>query len=188
MIKKPYYNLHQIISGQFTTGNEFITGDGSDYVGEYHILPNGSRYTGSIPSEQSVQLFIKYFNVSNDVKIYNTIRDNPHRNYIEPVEVYPNISTDDRKKGKIERYFVQKRNNPFNTIIEIDYDQYNSVNKSNKIGIDSVIWNRIKIKWVISNFSANDALEYNKNEVLNSKRMNFYGLSNYILNYLEYYS
>ena len=78
MIKKPYYNLHQIISGQFTTGNEFITGDGSDYVGEYHILPNGSRYTGSIPSEQSVQLFIKYFNVSNDVKIYNTIRDNPH--------------------------------------------------------------------------------------------------------------
>ena len=86
----------------------------------------------------------------------------------------------------MERFFVQKRNSPLNTIIEIDSSQYNSVNVTNKPGINGVVWNKIRIIWKISKIPETDA-KYLNLLTLQESEHNFPYISRYLTNPLEYY-
>ncbi len=46
MIKNPYYNINQILTGLYTAGSEYVTSTGVDYIGEYHKTPNNKQYSG----------------------------------------------------------------------------------------------------------------------------------------------
>lgn len=41
IINREYYGRHQIDTGKYALKDQFIFLDGTDYVGPYHILPNG---------------------------------------------------------------------------------------------------------------------------------------------------
>lgn len=186
-VKVPYYNLHQIITGRYTSGNDFVLPDGTDYIGEYHIIPTLQKFTGSRPMPDSVELFEKRISISADTLKYNQIRDIDSTQYVMPILYYPIISIDDYKRGIIERYFVQKRNNPTNTILEIDGQQYNSINTRGKPGINGVIWNKIMILWRISRIPETDIAYLNRETLIRSKPT-FPGLGTYITNITEFYS
>lgn len=185
-IQKPYFNLHQLVTGNYTAGNQFVLADGTDYIGEYYIIPTGQKFTGSRQTDDSQELFVKRFTITEDSIKYNKIRDLDASQYLNPILYYPIPNLDDYQKGKIQRFFVQKRNNPYNTILEIDSQQYNSVNTRNNPGINGVIWNKLLIEWKIGKLPVNDAHYYNQTILQRSEAI-FPGIGIYVTNPLEFW-
>lgn len=177
-----YFSLHSIVTAQYTNGNELITSNGKDYVGMYHILPNGEMWTEEKPEKRSVILSKKQHEWSPSVVTYNSINGITANNYISPQNVQPIITMDDYKIGYIYRFFVQRRNNPYTTIHEIDNEQYSSINVQNNIGINGNTWNYIMIKWYITGKSAS---AINRRTVFNHMG-DFPGFGSYMTNYIEF--
>lgn len=150
MINKPFYAKHQILTGQYSSGEQFITSNGDDYIGGYHVLPNGQLFTGFSPTDKSEELYEKRFDWTKDVALYNSIKQISTTKYVQPTPYLPRPTLEEYQEGYLYRYFVQKRNNPLVTIIEIDVDQYNKINSKNQPGLNSVIWNGCLLKWKIN--------------------------------------
>lgn len=185
-ISKPYYNLSQIITGKYTSGNEFVLQDGSLYIGSYHIIPGNRYFSGFQPEPSSVEIFEKRLNPTQDILRYNQITGNEINRYLPPILYQPYPTIDDYKVGKIQRFFVQKRNSPMNTILEIDYQQFNSINTENNPGINGVIYNSLLIEWVISKIPINDA-RYLNELTLQKNTPNFPYIGLFVTNPLEFY-
>jgi len=185
-IKRPYYGLHQIVAGQYTAGNEYVLDDGTDYIGMYHMLPNGQIFTHSKPIPTSQELYEKRVDVSEDVIFFNNLTNRKASRYTSPISYQPIVSNGDYERGQIERCFVQKRNNPRTTIVEIDGRQYNQINRNNTPGINGVIWNNIIIPWRISKVPPQDAADLNRIELIKAED-NFMGIGAYLTNILEFY-
>lgn len=184
IIDHPYYSHHQLLTGQYTSGQELILGDGTDYVGGYHIQPNGKYFSEFSPNKNSVELFEKRFDWTEDVRIYNKINNVVTSKYIQPTVHLARPTLEDYQEGYVYRYFVQKRNNPRVTIMEIDVDQYNKINSKNQPGLNSTIWNAVAIKWKITGASI---IEFNEREILTSEiQFSFIGLRSYIKDLLEF--
>jgi len=185
-IKRPYYALHKIDTGKYTNGTEYVLDDGSDYIGTYHILPNSQIFTQSQPSKFSKELHVKRLDIDESVKRYNRLTDSTIGKYISPVVYQPRPTLDDYRFGEIERYFVQKRNNPTTTIMEIDTAQFNTINTSNVVGINGVMWNSTILPWKISLISPESIAQINRREIqyVESK---FTGIGIYLSNPLEFY-
>jgi len=184
-IQKPYYAKHQIVTGQYSPGGQYITENGIDYIGGYHILPTGQAFSEFSPKDNSIELFIKKFDISEDVRSYNKIQGIKNVNYIQPSPILVRPTLDDYNDGFIYRFFVQKRNNPLITTIEIDNEQYNSINTQNKPGINGVIWNSYMIKWKITGATID---EHNQREIDKSITAGFIGLKKYYLKNLFEFS
>lgn len=185
-IQKPYFALHQILRGQYSDGNEFILGDGSIYVGSFHVLPTGQRFSGFQPESTSQELFELRLNPTADILKYNQLTGNSTNKSVTPVSFQPNPTLEDYKNGRIERFLIQKRNNPLFTIMEIDVQQYNSVNTQNNPGINGIIWNKVKLDWTISKIPKDDAYYLNQRQLI-SKTETFTGIGTFLTNPLEFY-
>lgn len=185
-IKRPYYGIHQIITGQYTAGGEFVLDDGNDYIGVYHILPNGQRFTHPRPKPSSKELHEKRTDMAEDVIFYNRLTRREISRHTYPIQYQPIPTNDDYEFGQIERYFVQKRNDPRNTILEIDGQQFNQINVNNSPGINGVIWNSVIIPWRISVISREHAADLNRTALIDAEH-NFVGIGAYITNVLEFY-
>lgn len=185
-IQRPYYNLHQVTTGQYTSGNEFVLSTGEIYIGPYHILPNGQRFTEFQPVDRSIELFEFRLNPTADILKYNTITGREINRYLTPNPFYPRPSLDDYRIGWIERFFIQQRTSPINTIIEIDSIQFNGVNTQNSPGINGVLWNRLRLEWKISKLSTDD-IQYLNNRSIQMAEPSFTGISEYLTNPLEFF-
>lgn len=185
-IRQPYYNLHQILTGQYTSGGEFVLASGEDYIGGYHVLPNEQRFSEFRPTDKSVELFEKKMNPTEDILRYNRISGNVINRYVPPIAYQPNPTSDEYKNGRFDRFFVQRRNSPFNSIVEIDNTQYNQVNTLNNPGINGVLWNRLLINWRISKIPKQDA-QYLNQYALQAAAVNFLGIGDFLQNTLEFY-
>lgn len=185
-IQKPYYNLHQLVLGQITSGGEFVLKTGEIYVGMFHILPTNQKFSGARPEKGSVELFELRLNPTEDILRYNQITGNEINRYNPPVSFSPIPTADDYKRNKIERFFVQKRNSPMNTIMEIDQFQHQTINVKNNPGINGVIYNSVRIDWIISKIPINDA-EYLNGREIQKNLINFPHLDLILTNTLEFY-
>lgn len=185
-IQTPYYNLHQIITGVYTEGNEFVFADGTDYIGMYYVIPTGQRFSGPRPENNSRELFVKRISQTNDSLVYNRINETVIPNYRSPIsmEVFP--TEYDYNRGFMQRFFLQKRNSPLNSIIEINSEQYNSVNTTNRPGINGVIWNKLRINWKISKIPRADA-SYINQLTLTQVENSFPHIGKYVTDLLEFY-
>lgn len=182
----PYYPLHKIETGKYTSGNELIIDDikQTDYIGLYHILPNGDYWSNSSPQPDSVKLLPKRLAVSQDVRQYNILKNRTASNYVSPIPYYPIVETSDYELGYIMRYFVQKRNNPYVTIQEIDPTQFNTLNNKNRPGISILLWNYVEVKWTIRGAYAS---QLNLQEIRKSEIAGFVNLQNYLKDPLEFW-
>lgn len=185
-IQTPYYNFHQIVVGLYTDGNEFVLPDGSDYIGLYHKLPNQQVFTGARPELNSLRLLEKRIEQTPDGLLYNNVKQITYPNYVVPRLTVPSVSSDDYMKGNISRFFVQKRNSPKNSIMEIDYIQYNTINTTNKPGINGIIYNKLKLNWIVSKIPPNDAAYINELTLIKSEQT-FPFIRTYLSDFLEYY-
>jgi hypothetical protein len=147
-----YYNENQIKTGLYTSGNELLNPDGSDYVGPYHRYPNDTFWKGFNPEELPIQLFRKNKIVpDNDLtRLFKKDLAKKISNYLEPVPYYPIVDDYVKTLGQIERYFVTSVDLADAKIIEIDIQQYLSINSTNVEGIDAARWKGGWLTWYLS--------------------------------------
>ena len=199
-----YVPEHQVRKNLSTTGQEYMTEDGMEYIGLYHQYPNGARYTGGRLTTVSQRLL--YFRRSmqvatridangtgqptyNNVIYHDLTRDYHHgpyeyHRYVTPSVFIPNPVLEDYLHGSIRRYFVQRKND-LSLIYEISDEAHQAVNSSNHTGIDEVMYNKLTIDWYINGLET-DVRDTN---IANLRRYNLQmpGLVNYLTDPLEFY-
>lgn len=138
------YAKDEIITDQYTYGNELMYEDTIQYIGPYHRYTTGETYTGPIWDESTSKKLVEYQDTTSLLYRYkqlNTIRinSNSFTNYL--VELKYN----DYIIGHIDRYFIKKLNDGVITeISKLTYDEYNGSK------IDQNLYKVINVKWVIA--------------------------------------
>jgi len=183
MTQPKFYRENNIITGLYTAGGEFVDSTYKNYVGPYHILPDTTYWKGFNPQESPIQIY-KRDQIDFDAEVLTYKSKTLHKvsNYTAPVPYTPNAGTIDYSYAVIQRYFVQSINQPYYNIIEIDIDQYRSINIRNNPGIDGLIWKSTFLDW---NLNAEIASIKNPHVIeLASKKLP--GIRNYLVNILEF--
>jgi hypothetical protein len=166
-----------------TKGLEYYTMNGLEYVGQYYLNP-----------ENNIAYIYDDMKVNTKILIprhtFNTetirLRSITKGGYEAPVPIKVKPTDLEYTVGIVTRYFVQKRNSPLNTIVEIDSEQFSNIkSNSKKSGIDLNIYNSVSFQWMISGNS-----RYVQNFNLRQIRDNlkdFKGLDKFLKNSLEFY-
>lgn len=166
-----------------TKGLEYYTMDGLEYVGEYYINPQNNIAYVHDENRVNTKILIPRHTFNTETI---RLRTKTKGGYEAPIPIKINLTDLDYTTGVISRYLTQKRNSPLNTIVEIDYEQFNNIkSNANKSGIDSNIYNSISISWMIAGNS-----KYVQNFNLRQIRDNlkyFKGLDIFLKNSLEFY-
>lgn len=173
------------------TGNLVAT---VEYIGLYHIYPNGAVYTGAVPSPSAIPL-TRYFrteiNANGQVNtsipenntVYAKLTNERFYNYVTPKTYYPELVRTDYDRGTIQRHFAKKIND--DKIIEISPAAADSANERNLVGIDDVLYIITNLTWTISG-----PIEEVRKANLRSiayKETDMPGLSRYLQNPTEFH-
>jgi hypothetical protein len=182
-IQSPAYKIRK----GYTDGNEYIIrGTNTEYIGFYHIYPNGGIFSGDTYRTDSVELLrlsAPFFKNPDNLKYYN-IKKLKFDKHIDPVFVLPQPTANDYKNGFLKRFIAQKINEP-DQILEISKDQASKANNSNKPGIDLRVWNVVALEWSIS--GPMDAVRKANDRVLSYTERRMPGIVLYLSNSLEFY-
>lgn len=161
-------DVNEIISNpQMNKSIEF-----KDYIGPYHVYPNGAVYSGGNYSDESVQL-IPYASMiepaerkdelvgggpkvstdeekvlSSNNTIYFKLTGKRFHKHVAPNYYYPIPTDNDYENANFTRYFVQRINDQ-DEIIEIHMQDYTEINRDNTVGIDGGIWRYTELQWTI---------------------------------------
>jgi hypothetical protein len=195
---RPLYTPeYQIQTALFTAGGEFqIPGERSDYIGFYHVYPNGSIYTGAQYDSATSQELIRLPGIALTpmAREYYDITGRDYSRHTAPVYYLPVITAEDRRRGTIIRFIAQQRNDHAN-ITEIDVDQFNSINQSNQLGIDADRYQALELIWTISG-PRDDVQKANTRALVNAefadssdfgRRVAIPGIRIYLSDPLEFY-
>lgn len=194
-----YYPKSQIKPNLYTNGDEYILSTTNEpYKGFYHLLSNGTLFTGKTPSDPPIIKLIKHPNnyqvlpevdeyyariiKPSDINNYNN-EFIPPRSPPSAIKILP--TQQDKDLGVFSRYFCKKNNE--NLYIEINKEQF--IKFQNK-DID-VAWDLYTPKQVLWQIKGDKTQTYNanKNNVsLIEQRDKWYGFTQYFKDrFLKYY-
>lgn len=199
-----YIPQNKILTNQYTAGKEYSLENGNEYIGFFHIIYNGQKYSGHIPTKDS-KLLLPYKEIktnylinSDSVNEYNKINKNSDiqniRYFKNIPSFYPKPTSKDYELGYIERYFSKHINKNNDSIQEIDQNTHNSILYEDKT-YDDVCYIITKLNWKITgnleNELINSVIIYGViNTNFNSiklKEKTFPGLSMYLNDLKEFY-
>ena len=185
---RPLYTpKYQIQSALFTNGNEFqIIGEQSDYIGFYHVYPNGSVYTGAQYDPVTSQELIRLpgLALTAMTRRYYDITGRDYSRYLAPVYHLPVITAEDRRRGTIIRFIVQQRNDHDN-ITEIDVNQFNYINQRSQPGIDADRYQSLELTWTIA--GPREEVQKANTRALTQANATIPGIRIYLSDPLEFY-
>lgn len=102
-----------------------------------------------------------------------------------PQTSLPVLTERDYELGKVIRYIIQKRVDPFNTIVEITPEQRTQYSENNKRGLDSRIYRVAEVPWLI--VGDIEYVTYTNIRTVQVLETAFPGLSNYLKDPLQFY-
>ncbi len=204
-----YFPKSKIIPDQYTNGGELAyKKSGTSYEGSYHILANGSVFTGKNPNDGVPQelVFTPAYNKpvgtqDNSFKIsptslaklydftasklpYDKIRlpqtkEYPPTSLLEPQYVKPVP-----QYPSFIRYFVKRANNSL--FVELDKPQYDKFAGNDK-NYNWASYIPFQLFWTTAGETPERISQINRNMVtLAEQRQNLTGLSLYITDYTEF--
>jgi hypothetical protein len=183
--KQIYYPANQISDVNIAGPGEFIDAETLEpYEGPY-VEANGTYLTGDTSSPESRLLKLvegtvgEKFRNENGTE-YFKLTGKEYFNHNEPLNTIAEPTPEDYEDGQFQRYFAQKKNE-LNRIYEIDRDQYGAFNNRNKEGVDSVLYNRIEIQWMLK---GDNAIQLNR-ENIDLAEARFPGIKKYLSNPAE---
>jgi len=139
-----HYTPNQITKALYTTGSEWQTESGAEYIGPYHTYTTGEVYSETEWNPQKSMKLLPFVTESVTVTLYKQLKTITVQTQT-PQSYTPIINQSDRVAGFITRYFIKKTNE--SKIIEIDLQQYNAYLAKR---IDKNLYQTIAIKWVIT--------------------------------------
>lgn len=143
---RTFYMPDEINENLYTTGSEFETMDGTEYIGPYHRYITNEIYTESTwnsISSKPLRVFTQN-NTKKDIT-YLSLKKNLKTNFASIQSHSPVIQQSDYTTGYINRYFLQKVNEVMP--IEVDSKQYNDWNSGQ---IDPNAYIGVDLTWYIS--------------------------------------
>ena len=143
---KLYYPADELTNNLYTTGMEYMTLDGVEYIGALHRYITSETYTESTWNARLSQKLIAYVDpkTSGD-KTYKMLKPEIRVTHSIPYGITPQPTKLDISASKIKRYFI-KRKNDANTL-EVNLTQYSDW-LSNII--DKKMYDGVEITWYIS--------------------------------------
>lgn len=190
MRRRLYYTDKQIVKNLYTTGSEWQTTDGNEYIGPYHTYITGEVYTQSDWNETTSKALVKFEKKNQSVLDYQTIK-NIQVKFETPTPAIIQVTNTERTAGYLTRYIAKKYNET--KIIEVDKMQFDKW-LENKI--DQNVWQIIPVYWKIKGPLATQikgavitlgVREQNTKTVIDlESRMP--GISNYLNNPIQYYT
>lgn len=180
-----FYIQSQIITGLYTNGGSWQLASGAEYIGPYHhYINDNSTYTLSrFYKGKSKQLFPLILNPN--INEYNRAAKTTAKLWAIPKYYIPYITGDHIAQGWVPRYFVQVRNNPITTVIEIDETQFNNIGAP-VTGIDDSRYKSMELRWRITGTATEIANSNRRQLVINAQ--SFPGLDTYLTNLVEFSS
>jgi hypothetical protein len=139
-----HYTPNQITKALYTTGSEWQTESGTEYIGPYHTYTTGEIYSETEWNPQKSIMLLPFVTESKDVSSYKQLKTITVQTQT-PKSYTPIVNQNDRVAGFITRYFIKKTNE--SKIIEIDLQQYNEYLAKR---IDKNLYQTIAIKWIIT--------------------------------------
>mgnify|MGYP003116362889 CR=1 FL=1 len=188
MAKRPLYVPKQNVSDPlYTPGQEYMTNEGIEYRGLYHIYSNGQIYSQESFNDKSIPLIKFQKNIADGPRstgIYFKLTGTTFDKHIVPEYFFPRPTPKDYERAHIKRYFCAKVNDS-TTIIEINKDSFIKKNKTNKIGINSSLYVFASLNWSIAGPEA-DVRRANK-AAINQASQIIPPVREYLGNLTEYY-
>lgn len=190
MRRRLYYTDKQITKNLYTTGSEWQTEDGVEYIGSYHTYITSETYTQSDWNEATSKKLVKYEQANQNVVRYQKLK-NIALKFETPQPSIVRITNQDRLNGFITRYIAKKYNET--KIIETDKLQFDKW-LENKI--DQNIWQIIPVYWKITgaletqikgNVTTLGVREYNTKTVTELQSV-ISGISSFLNNPIQYYT
>ena len=190
MRRRLYYTDKQITKNLYTTGSEWQTEDGVEYIGSYHTYITNETYTQSDWNEATSKKLVKYEQANQNVVRYQKLK-NIALKFETPQPSIVRITNQDRLNGFITRYIAKKYNET--KIIETDKLQFDKW-LENKI--DQNIWQIIPVYWKITgaletqikgNVTTLGVREYNTKTVTELQSV-ISGISSFLNNPIQYYT
>ena len=196
---RSYYPESSIEKGLLTNGKELMTTDYIEYVGYYHRYTNGEVFSLFDYNDTISVKLIPYDEIiiSHNIK-YNNFSKlttfNPKR-YTAPTGkiTAPELS-DFKNELSWTRYFIRKVNDSNWGIRELDRNQYEKTQSSNKGSIDSFLYKSTEILWKLTgpmydryenNILIPGVYDTNRRTINKSNEV-FIGLDEYLVDPLEF--
>jgi len=191
MRKKRYYTDEEIITDQYTIGQQYMTNDRREYIGLYHKYLTGEIYTERIYIPNKSRILVPYETESADVKFFRLSKSKTKTKFQTPKQYNISITTNNIKNKSLTRNIL--KNVSTNQLIEIDSK---TVNLYRQKKIDNNLYQLITFKWVITGpvNTVNEngvtklgVVEQNINEI-QKKSKEMPELLQYISSYSQYYT
>jgi len=142
---KVYYPKSEITNNLYTSGKEWMLEDNTEYLGSYHKYTTGEVYTRSTWNATLSKKLIKFEPTDTVNFIYKELKPDVKTKFNSVNTYYPKITSQDRTKGFIKRFFLKKINST--VITEIGKKQYDEFNKKK---IDPNMNISVTIQWIIT--------------------------------------
>ena len=133
----------KITKTYFTEGGEYMNLSGVEYRGFIHKIGR-LFFSGKSHTDESFPVL-----PWNSNPIYLTYLKNKgwfFNNFTDPQDFLPSPTEKDYKAGFIERYFLKKRNEVQSRIIEVDKNQFKSLENLD-VGVDGNRFFGISFNW-----------------------------------------
>lgn len=210
----PYIPLNRIQPNLYTAGNEYYRlYDGSEYVGSYHKLYNGTFFTGKNPNDGKPEPLGKYsdtlpvedgtvtyatldyyegsdvYDINIDTTTQYLFLKNKNPNAQKPRKLpkpyQPILQDSDYTLGEFQRYFVKKVNQL--SFVEIDITQYQGFSSGN----NEYYWQyyiTMQLPWKITGEKEEVAKVNRSMVLLTEQKNNIRGLQEFLdYDYLKFY-
>lgn len=144
MRRRLHYTPNQITNNLYTTGSEWMTETGVEYIGPYHTYTTDETFTEASWNPNTSQKLIPFVSELTANHVYRQLKTIQTK-FTAPTVYYPVITESDRKFGFITRYFLKCVNQNF--FIEINEQQYTdwTINK-----IDANLYTAGQLTWKIT--------------------------------------
>ena len=202
--QRPVYTPKaKINSNLYTEGLQYSYADTFDeYVGLYHIYPNGAIYSEAFYMPNTSVPLIPYVRQGEDINLldvngadtkvisknnslyYSITKSRFHKHYAPPY-FYPTPNEKMYDVGFMSRQFAQKIND-HNDITEISPDELDRINQKNNPGIDGGIYIIGQIQWTIDG-PISDVRKTNAAAIADLERRGITGLSTYLSDLDEFH-
>ena len=151
--KRLQYSQDEIITNLYTSGNEYMLDDtDTEYIGPYHKYTTGEIYTEFVWNPNSSKKLTLFEDTSTVQYQFKKINSDIKTKYENIPYYIPTPTTDDYKKGKINRYFLKKINEF--KVFEVSEEVFD---KHGAETVDPNLYTSLKIEWYISGVAKSTA-------------------------------
>ena len=136
---------------QYTKGDLYML-NAQPYIGYYNVNVQGS-FTDKVYTDKSLKLYPLEFVLNEQGQRYQQLADDrgvvTDQEFNDPMYFRPSTTRDDFKRGFIDRYFIQQRNDIRGRVIEVGKPQFDLLSDQ-AAGLNPNYYKSVQLRWKLT--------------------------------------